>query len=374
MRLLDRYLLRELLLPLAYCLCGFVILWTAGDLFQQMGDMLQKKKLVAHEIIEYYLYSTPTELLLILPMALLLALLYALTNHARHNEITAIRAAGISLWRVCLPYLAVGFAASLFLLVLNEFWLPDSADVAEQVLKRHTRAPGAPGKNRVPHLTFENSRDRRLWEMELYNVDTGEMTKPLVTWIQADGSSRWLSANRALRVRGVWQFYDVVEHLDVSKTNSLLVPGLRTNLLAMPEFSETPEQIKSEIKLASSLNLSAIKRPDIPVKDIVNYLQLHTTMPPGAKPWLYTKLHGRLAAPFTCLVVVLIAIPFAAGSGRRNVFVGVAGSICICFLYFILQQFGLAFGASGHLPPWLAAWFPNITFGLTGLWLTSRVR
>ena len=92
------------------------------------------------------------------------------------------------------------------------------------------------------------------------------------------------------------------------------------------------------------------------------------------RPWLYTKLQGRLAGPWTCLVVVLIAVPFAAASGRRNVFVGVAASIFICFAYFILQQFGFAFGAAGFLPPWLAAWFPNLFFGTVGLGMMMRLR
>jgi lipopolysaccharide export system permease protein len=74
------------------------------------------------------------------------------------------------------------------------------------------------------------------------------------------------------------------------------------------------------------------------------------------------------------LVVVLIAIPFGAASGRRNVFVGVASSILICFVYFVLQQVGLALGTGGWLPPWLAGWCPNLAFGITGLWLTSIVR
>ena len=70
----------------------------------------------------------------------------------------------------------------------------------------------------------------------------------------------------------------------------------------------------------------------------------------------------------------LIAIPFAAASGRRNVFVGVASSISICFIYFVLLRIGLALGSGGYAPPWLAAWFPNVSFGLTGLWLAARVR
>jgi lipopolysaccharide export system permease protein len=89
---------------------------------------------------------------------------------------------------------------------------------------------------------------------------------------------------------------------------------------------------------------------------------------------LATQLHGRIASAWTCLVVVLIAIPFGAPSGRRNVFVGVAASIFICFAYIILMRVGLTLGTAGHLPAWLAAWLPNVVFGTTGIVLTSRVR
>jgi lipopolysaccharide export system permease protein len=85
-------------------------------------------------------------------------------------------------------------------------------------------------------------------------------------------------------------------------------------------------------------------------------------------------LHARLAAPWTCLIVVLIAIPFRAPSGRRNVFAGVAASLFICFTYFILQRFSLALGTGGKLPAEIAAWLPNALFGGAGIWLTTRVR
>jgi lipopolysaccharide export LptBFGC system permease protein LptF len=105
---------------------------------------------------------------------------------------------------------------------------------------------------------------------------------------------------------------------------------------------------------------------------ILDYLRLHPY--PAQAAALYTKLAGRLATPWTCLVVVLIALPFGAASGRRNVYVGVASSIVICFAYFVLQQVCLAAGAGGKMPPWLAGWFPNLAFGLIGLWMTARVR
>jgi lipopolysaccharide export LptBFGC system permease protein LptF len=143
----------------------------------------------------------------------------------------------------------------------------------------------------------------------------------------------------------------------------------------MPEFSETPQEIQSEIRVNAYRGLnSKTHRADIPLADVVNYLRLNPHPERKMRNWLYTKLHGRFAGPFACLVVVLVAIPFSAGSGRRNIFVGVAASIFIFFIYFVLQQVGLTFGETGWLPSWLGAWFPNLFFGIGGLLLMARVR
>jgi lipopolysaccharide export system permease protein len=318
----------------------------------------------------------PDFLMVILPIALLLALLYTLTNHARHHEITAMRAAGISLWRLCLPYLVVGFFASLLLFALNELWVPDSADAAEQIRNRHVPPPpGAPGRQQVRNLGFTNARDGRIWRIGVYDTRTGAMTQPQVIWTQPDGSRVWVYAERAVPALEGWTFYNVREFREAAQTNAPPVPLLQTNRLTLTDFSETPEQIRSEIKISNIIAFhGGAKRPDIPITELLNYLRLHPNPSGADRSWLYTKLQGRLAAPWTCLVVVLIAIPFGAASGRRNVFVGVASSILICFVYFVVLQLGLAFGTKGDLPPWLAAWLPNLSFGLTGLWFTAKVR
>jgi len=371
MRLLDRYLLRQLLVPLVYCLSGFLLLWVAQDLVTELSSF-QSRKMLVGDVAEYYLVKAPEFLVLILPMALMLSLLYALTNHARHHEITAIRAAGVSLWRLCLPYFAVGVLASVGCFALNELFVPDSADLAEQIRARHVaREPGKAGKNKVINLCFTNSRDGRVWRIGLYDLRTAQMFEPVVSFAAADGSRRLLSADRAARVRRVWTFYNA----RLYKEGELDLPLLRTNVLREPLFTETPEEIRSEVKISSVVgtpSLRGTKKADIPVSEIINYLRLHPH--PDRAAAIYTKLHGRLATPWTCLVVVLIAIPFGAPSGRRNIFFGVAGSVVIFFLYFFLQQACLALGPGGTLPPWLAGWFPNLAFGLTGAYLISRVR
>ena len=372
MRLLDRYLLRELLVPLGYCLSGFLLLWVSADLVNELGS-LQEHHLSLGDIVAYYGVQAPGFLVLGMPIALLLALLYALTNHARHHEITAIRAAGVSLWRLCLPYLAVGVLSSLAVLALNEFWVPDS-DVRADRIKNH-RASQSDSQT-LTNFCFNNSRDGRLWQIGVYDPSTGEMIRPVVVQRERDGSTVTLRADRAVRTNGVWTFFGhVQQYREITQGNSLPTRLPEVQSLAKPDISETPEQIKSEIRISgiiSTLALRGVKRADIPIAEIVNYLRLHPH--PDQPALLFTKLHGRLAVPWTCVVVVLIAIPFGAASGRRNVFVGVASSILIFFAYYVLQQLCLAIGAGGHAPAWLAGWFPNLAFGLTGLWLTMRVR
>jgi len=374
MRLLDRYLLREFLVPLGYCLCGFLILWIFFDLFAEMNTF-QSKKLHGGDIAQYYLVNMPETLSIILPITVLLALLYALTNHNRHHEITAIRAAGVGLWRLCLPYLGVGFVASIVLFALNELVVPDSSEAADKILNR--RAPKTAGSlppNKVANLGFTNSRDGRKWLIGVYNMDTAEMTKVHVDWKLSDGSSRWVIAERVARTNDAWTFYNVNEYKEAPETGALPLPSIQTNEMAFPEFTETPDEIKSEIKISGANRPSQrmTKLPELSIQEILSYLSLHPQ--PQRDKELYTKLYGRMAAPWTCLVAILIAIPFGAGGGRRNVFVGVASSIVICLMYYFLQPLCLTFGSAGYLPPWLAAWLPNLVFGIAGLWMTSRVR
>jgi len=272
---------------------------------------------------------------------------------------------------LCVPYLAVGLTASLCLFALNEFCVPNASERAEHILNRRVQIVK---KGNLPSAGLANLRERRTWLAGEYNQRTSEMIKPQVLWTLPDDSQLWLVAARAIRTNGVWNFYDARVYTATSDAESMLEPSLQTNVLAMPQFRETPEEIQSEINISKGMNPRGRNRADIPISQLVDYLRLHPQPTASVSAWLHTKLHGRLAMPWTCLVVVLIATPFGAASGRRNVFVGVASSMAICFVYFVLQQFGLALGTGGYVPSWLAAWFPNMSFSIVGLCMMARIR
>jgi lipopolysaccharide export system permease protein len=375
MRLHDRYLLRELLTPLAFCLGGFLIFWVSLFFFTRL-DEIREAKLNLGESLQLCATSLPEFLVLLLPILLLLALLYTLTHLAKFHELTALRAAGISLWRLSAPYLAVGLVATGISFALNELLVPRCAAWAENLKQRHAKNGKVANARQPAHFVnngFLNARAHRLWKFSEFDALTSEMISPNVNWPLPDGSVRTLQAERGVFTNGAWTFFRVNMLIQASAT-SRLTPLFATNRLALPEFAETPAQIVSGVRFNDKQSWAGSRNADLPLAEIRELLNNNPGMSADDANRLHTKLHGRLAAPWACLVVVLMAVPFGAQSGRRNLFFGVAGSIFICFAYFILQQFSLAFGMSGHLPGWLAAWLPNFIFATAGIILTWRVR
>ena len=376
MRLHDRYLLRELFTPLAFCLGGFLVFWISLFFFTNL-DEIREDKLPFGDSLEFCLASLPEFLVLMLPILLLLALLYALTQHAKFNELTALRAAGISLWRLCAPYFLVGLAAAGIYFALNEFAVPRCAAWADAIKHRYVKTSKTAVTKAPTHFAkngHHNAHAHRQWYFAEFDAVTTGMISPIVNWSLPDGSLRALQAERAVFTNGAWTFFKAQVQWQSGPTGKL-VPQFSTNQISFPEFSETPAQIVSALKFSNKQLWAGSRNADMPLAEIRDlFHNLPDNMSADDLNRLRTKWHGRLAAPWTCLVVVLMAIPFGAQPGRRNLFFGVAGSLFICFGYFVLQSVSLAFGMSGHLPGWLAAWLPNFIFAVAGIILTWRVR
>jgi lipopolysaccharide export system permease protein len=373
MRLHDRYLFRELLTPMSYCLGGFMAVWLSFFFFTKLDDM-REAKLHALDVLQFCLASLPEFFILVLPILLLLALLYALTHHARHNEITAVRAAGVGLWRLCAPYFIVGLLATGVYFAMNEIAVPRCQQWTLEILTRHIKTEKDPKMaTRYTGVGFRNIHARRMWVIGEYDIKTATMFNPNARWPLPDGTMRQLKAARGVHTNGIWTFFNAQIFQERGK-NGNPVALFSTNEIAMPEFDETPKQIALEIKFSDAGGLLSSRTANIPLTDLWAYLRQNPDLAGKDAGQLLTKFHSRIAAPWTCLIVVLMAIPFGAQSGRRNLFFGVAGSIFICFGYFVLQQVSLAFGLSGRVPGWVAAWLPNFIFAIVGIILTLRVR
>jgi lipopolysaccharide export LptBFGC system permease protein LptF len=211
--------------------------------------------------------------------------------------------------------------------------------------------------------------------IEQFDLRTGKMYRPQIHWYDQDGMLRSVYAEQGRHSNGVWYFRNVGEYRQDNSGSRSMLPVRLTNQLALPMLTETPEQIRSEIWVSERLsNIRGTKEADVPLAIVLDYLRLHPDPDERVAPWIRTMMHSRLASPWTCLVVVLIAVPFAGATGRKDMFVGVASSIAICFAYFVLERLGIALGVGGYLPPVLAAWLPNALFSTAAIAMILRIR
>ncbi len=377
MRLLDRYLIREWLVPFTVCLAGFMVLWIAFDLINELGDFIEVG-LGASEIVRYYWVTLPGNLFVVVPVALLLSLMYAINQHSRHHEFIAIRNAGVSMFRMSAPYLLVGVLLSAVLYWSNEFWLPSGLREGEmikggQVTGEKTRL----GRGWIADVKFRNDEANRGWQIPAFNPGTGEMSgigkNPIIiSWKWDDEQPK----REIMAVRGKWEnsgwTFDQVKDYKPTEGFPEAHPITLHQTLRMEEFGETPTQIEGELKIAPLFDKRAHKRWSVSLVEIDGYRRIHPNIAPEKKRILNAQYQARLAEPLTCLIVVLIAIPFAAPSGRRNAAVGVAAGIIVCFAFFMVQQFSMAI--IGQLSPHLAAWAPHALFGGLSTWQISRLR
>jgi len=307
-------------------------------------------------------------------VSLLLSLLYALSQHARANELVAMRAAGISLGRISLPYVGVGVVLSVGLLALNEYAVPDAAARAEEALARSGGADDPSRHDWRENLNFRDEFSGRIWTLAGFNVTTAELKGVHVQWRRPEGGREELIAEKGRWEDGAWVFEGVTRFV-FSAERGALPEEVRTNRVTVTDFPETPAHLRSEVKISRLLgSLKKSRQVQLSLREILTYRELHRRLSPRFDALLRTWFHDRLASPWTCLVVVLIAIPAGARGGRRNVFVGVAATVFLAFAFFVLKEFSLALGSGGYVPPWLAAWAPNLVFGAAGVLALRRVR
>jgi lipopolysaccharide export system permease protein len=255
----------------------------------------------------------------------------------------------------------------LVVLAINETVAPIADERAREIMESHNGAAKDPSlTGRIRELRSDDGK--RDWVIDGgMSRTTGELSQPQVRWIEPEpGAPQRIHAQSATFSGGEWAF----SNADVwmwGRDQSTIETNYRIKL------PETPAWIHSQIKLMSLSATEAAKRPQLSIKELISYLRLHPHLSEDKIAILVTQLYGRIAAPFTCVAVALIAFPFGARSGRHNVFVGVASSIFICFSYFILQRVSFALGTAGYLSPALAAWLPNLLFGGAGIFLMTRL-
>jgi LPS export ABC transporter permease LptG len=355
MRILDRYVLRYFLQAYFYCIAGFVSIWFIFDISDNISTFLEER-ISRALILKYYLTQMPQILVMLLPVALLLALLFVLGRMSRSNEIVSMLTAGVSVPRIIAPLLAVGLLTTAGSTALN-YSLAPHAEFARKKLLEDTQS-------RRPELglmaqIFRNRTDNRTWFIQMFRP--GENKFVTLHIVQQDANDNitvnYIATSAVYHPETkAWELEQVkVVYYDEAGNVTRLIPY--TKSLMITDWSETPFRL-------SSANLRA---EYLSVPELQEYLQFNSDFPPTLLAPFATHLQYRLALPWTCLVIALIAAPLGIGYSRRGILSSVAAAILIVFAMNFATHLFLALGEGARISNWAAAWTPNVIFGVLGL-------
>ncbi|MCK5826764.1 MAG: LPS export ABC transporter permease LptG [Desulfuromusa sp.] len=359
MRILKWLLLKSFIRILLLCTAAFICIYLLIDFFEKIDKFIDHNA-VALDYFTYFFNSIPTIFIQILPLAILTTMVLTLGGFSRTNEITAMRACGISLLRIIQPLMSLTLILSLLLLLLNEFIIPWNSKQLNYLLEiklskneqmQLTRNElWYRSKNRIISIAVADPQKQQLQGVTIFTFDDQQRMKKRQDSPFAEFD------------KGKWQASTLIEHTfdsvsgELSESNKLNNVALDLN--RSPDDFSVQEDLKNEL----------------------NYLQLAT---------LVDKLEGegydathqrvdmqnRLAQPLTCLIMGFLGIPFALQRGRNsNIAMGIGLSLGIGVAYFILQSMVTAFGYANALPPLAAAWSANFIFLLLGIWLLLNIK
>jgi lipopolysaccharide export system permease protein len=358
--IMDFYLVSELGGPFLFGLSAFTLIFVATQILA-IGRLVSEEHAPLWAAIEYFLWSMPQYLLLVIPMAILLGTLLAMQRLSGESEITALKAGGISLSRIVAPLLVVGFAVSVIALGVQELVVPFAMDKAAYV-QQAAIDHASPGVSNLQAVTQLPGGGKQVTIAGGLDVQTQALTN--VTVIRYDAKQKpqeFVIADRALYNPPTWTFLNATTyHFERDgTTQTVSSPKLAVDI------GERPNQIAKQ-----SLNVS---NPDsLSRAEIKGQLDAGTLSPQQRKSFTATYA-SKLARPFASFVFTLIAVPF----GLRPVRGGGTGlgfglAVAIVFIYYVISTIFLTIGG---LATWLAgpsAWATNAIFTVIGLFLLRR--
>lgn len=361
MKIIDRYILRTFFIPFFYCVLSFELIYIVFDLFDNLPDFMDAGASIM-EVLKFYVILLPSSVVYIVPVSLLLAVLYSLAQFTRHNELTAMRASGINLYRLMAPFLFVGIIASIVVGLVNETLAPWSLYRTDQLIDLY-RSHGDESVFIENNLPYKNVEGRRIWMVNHFNTKTYEMAG--VTVIQQrpdDSDAARIEADKAMWRDGSLWFYDM-ERQNYRPDGRPDGPPEVYSYREMRDYNETPQMFLNERKDPEYLSAMQIQ----------HFIETHN-LEESIVTRLTVDKHYRLAIPWTCLIVAMLGIPFGAHTGRKGAMAGVAAILALFFAYYGLIYVCLGLGKNGYIPPLQACWIPHAVFFCVALLMTARMR
>ncbi len=362
MRILDRYAIKSFIWPFLYCLVVFIGMYIIIDLFGHLDEILRNKVEMA-VLAKYYSLMVPIIFVQIVPVAMLLATIYVFGNLNRHNEILAMKSAGINVLKIVKPFLLTGIAVSLAVMLVNEKVVPRGSIIANKLKQRFIeRIKGLPLKDNILKDVAIYGQDNRLFYIKEFDMPKRKLDEIII--LEHDSHNRLVAKITAKSARWTsngWLFSNCITYRLNNNGELIGKPIIYPKKIA--DIKETPRdfyigQFQSELMNYSQL-AEYVKKFSKVDKKIANRLAV--------------DLYHKIAFPFISFIVVLLGVGFGLHTQRGGAFWTIGMSIALCFIYYGFMAVLLALGKGGWLTPQFAAWGANLVFLTAGVALLLKL-
>jgi LPS export ABC transporter permease LptG/LPS export ABC transporter permease LptF len=360
-QILDDYVLRDFVLYLALVLATFIILTLVFTFFELLGDILRNRVPLA-TVGEYLLRVVPSAAYEPLtPLSVLIAVLVTFGLMEKANEITAMKATGISVYRIVLPVLVLAGVIAGALFVFEELYLPDT-NKRQEALRNSIK--GKPAQTFLrPDRKWIFGQGNTIYYYEFF--DAYRDTFGNISVFEFDPATFSLT-KRIFATHAHWENdlnKFVFDHgWSRSFQGAAIEQFQHFDVATFSELRESKDYFKKEIKQSSEMNFAELK----------NYIQ---DLQQGGFDVVRLKiqLYKKLAYPLITLVMAVLAVPFSLRAARHGALAGVAVALGLAVLYWVTSGLFESLGNVNQLPPAVAAWSPDLLFALAGGYLILKV-
>lgn len=367
MRILTRYILRELLPPtlLGFGFYTFIILM--NQLFD-FAEMIIKRSLPFRIVLELLALALPHIVVLTIPMALLVGILIAVGRLSADSEIIAMQSAGLSTGSIYRPVFYFSVVVFFINFVMMTWVLPAGNSALQK--RRIQLVTTAVEKEIQPRVFVDEYEDvvlyindvddeTGLWQGVFISDTSDPRQQRIVTAesgqvsVTAGTGQVWLNLeNSETHVASA----DKPERYDLNRNQSQRI------LLNDPALENL-----EPISLAKSLK-------EMSLGELFTFLQrARTRRDPLDERFALVEIHERFAIPFACIAFGVLGLPLGMTNRRGGKSSGFSLSIGVILLYYILLSNGEDLARNGRVPPALGMWMPNAVLLGLGMWLQSKI-
>lgn len=346
---MDRYIIKEVMSFVALAVAALTIMLIMQTLFELM-DMLINKKVAWPYIVKLLAYRLPAFLVVTFPISLLASSELAIGRLSTDGEVTAMRAGGISLRRIMIPFLTAALAISIFAFLINDYIVPEANHISQNIIREIVLKKGPPN---IKRNVFFRDAENRYFYINLFDEVNMIMQDIMVYELTREKFPRTITAKEGRWVVDTWKLkngtiynYDKEGKITYEMSFETLDIIVKEDLQKFFKNQRTPQEMSSE-ELRQQIDI--LQRAGADTKNFE------------------VDLYMKYSIPFSGLIFVLLGVPLGLRVKRGSKASGIILSIVLVLFYYIFLSATRSFGRGDILTPVLAAWLPNIVFGILGV-------